>query len=86
MRERKKKNEEKEREEEKEEKKTRRKGSNLQRKFLWQAVQSSGFPRAGKGPKKLTKQKKLECFTCRVRHPGEGLSHFTGLSPCELTR
>ncbi len=47
------------------------------RKFLCQAVQSSGFLRAGKGPN-LTKQKKLECFTCRVRHPGEGLHTAQG--------
>jgi hypothetical protein len=85
MRERKK-SEGKERGEEKEEKKMRRRGvTSVCRKFLCQAAQSSGFLRPGKGPK-LTKQKKLECFTCRVRHPGEGLSHFTGLSPCELTR
>jgi hypothetical protein len=52
--------------EEKEEKNMRRgEGASMGRKFLCQAIQSFGLLWAGKGPK-LTKQKKLECFTTCV--------------------
>jgi hypothetical protein len=85
MRERKK-SEGKERGEEKEEKKMRRRGvTSVCRKFLCQAAQSSGFLRPGKGPK-LTKQKKLECFTCRVRHPGERLHTAQGSALVSVAR
>ncbi len=40
-------------------------GASMGRKFLCQAIQSFGLLWAGKGPK-LTKQKKLECFTTCV--------------------
>jgi len=56
------------------------------RNFLCQAVESSGFLRAGKGPKLTKQKKKKERVTCRVRHPGEGLHTAQGWALVSVAR